>query len=129
MTQVLDSLATQCRLHILSNYRVEMDIGVYAQEYGRKQPVVFTVEVWTELPDVRTTNGNDCWDYAVIAPMIDEISRSTKLRLQEDLHEALFSKLFADKRVRACRILTQKTAVYENGACAGVQTFRFNPCR
>ncbi|MDO4936534.1 MAG: dihydroneopterin aldolase, partial [Sutterellaceae bacterium] len=98
-------------------------IGVYDEEKGHTQPVIFTVDVWVPLTD----EAQNYWDYTTVVKAVDAIAKSGHIGLQEEIHEALFQALFADDNVCAVRILTKKTKALSGGAAAAVETFKFTP--
>ena len=123
MFESLESLTLNCRKLSIIDYRVDMHVGVYAQEKGHSQPVLFTVDVWV----ARTDDVENYWDYTTIVKAIDSIVASGHIGLQEEIHDALLNGLFADRRVKAARILTKKTKAVTYAAAAAVETFRINP--
>lgn len=128
MSRIFESLALACRKHTVADYRLMLPIGILDAEHGRLQEVLFTVDVWTALPQAPDPAGKTAfWDYTAIVRAIDAAAAArAHTALQEDLHEAVFASLFADSRVCAARVLTQKTAAWSNARAAAVETFRLN---
>ncbi len=123
MLPSLENLTLACRKLSILDYPVDMHIGVYDEEKGHTQPVVFTVDVWVSLTD----ETQNYWDYTTIVKAVDAIVASGHIGLQEEIHEALFEALFADDMVCAARILTKKTKALAGAAAAAVETFKFHP--
>ena len=125
---LLMQLLQTLRKCTLLDYRVDMAIGCLDEEYGRTQPVLFTVDVYTPLEPLGTPLTIDSvYDYSAVARAIDRVAARGHIELQESVHDALFIELFRDPRVRAACIRTAKTAAYANAAAACVETFRTNP--
>lgn len=119
----LENLTLACRKLSIVDYQVDMHVGVYEQEKGRTQPVVFTVDVWVEMSEA----GGNYWDYTAIVKAVDTLVASGHIDLQEEIHDSLLKALFADTHVCAARILTKKIKALPNAAAACVETFKFNP--
>lgn len=123
MSDSFDTLTLTCRKLSIIDYSVDMSVGVYDEEKRKTQNVVFTVDVWVPMAD----GADSYWDYTAIVQAVDAIVAGGHVGLQEEIHTLLFERLFADKRVRAVRILTKKTQALARAAAAAVETFRFNP--
>lgn len=124
MFESLESLTLNCRKLSIIDYQVDVHVGIYAQEKGHSQPVLFTVDVWVE----RSDTIKNYWDYTTIVKAINHLVASGRhIGLQEEIHDALLDTLFSDCRVKAARILTKKTKAVTYAAAAAVETFRINP--
>ena len=91
----------------LKNYRLPVEIGALAEEHGRTQPVVITIDVW-----VKKTNLNDdlaaAYDYRLLPQAVDNTVAEGHIELQETLVESIARRLLVNPRVAAVRVQSTK---------------------
>lgn len=119
MLQTPETLSALCRMCSILDYRVDMHIGLLDHERGHTQPVIFTIDVWSD--------PRAFYDYCAIVQAIEEVACGAHIDLQETVHERILERLLANPTVCAARIRTVKTDAFAHAAGASVQTFRMNP--
>jgi dihydroneopterin aldolase len=117
----------QCRRVFIKNYRLDMQIGIYEHEQGKKQEVLINIEFWVPLS--LTTPKNDAISEVVnhdfVRPGIQAIVDRGHINLQETLCDAVVALCLSHPVVVAARVSTEKREVYPDCECAGVEVFRF----
>ena len=106
----------------LKNYRLPVEIGALAEEHGRTQPVVITIDVW-----VKKTNLNDdldaAYDYRLLPQAVDNTVAEGHIELQETLVESIARRLLVNPRVAAVRVQSTKPEAYPNCDGLSAETF------
>lgn len=128
MSSVLtDPRLSDCRRLFVRNYEVRMNIGAYAAEKHAAQRVRFNIELF--IPLAISTPKRDSLDEIVNSDLILEAIQAIIARghihLQETLCDDIATRLLADARVRAVRVMTEKVDVYPSCDSVGVEVFRF----
>lgn len=100
--------------------KVEAEIGVYAHEYGRRQPLVIDVELDTVAASedrlAETVN------YEMIADVAKALAANGHWQLVETFAQRLGEAMFADARVSRARVRVEKpTALAPVAEAAGVE--------
>ncbi len=116
-------LALRCFKLTLKNYRLPAHIGALAEEHGRTQPVVVTIDVWVE----KTALHDDlaaAYDYRALPAAVDAVVAAGHVELQETLVEAAAETLMKDPRVQAVRVQSTKPEAYPNCDGISVEVFR-----
>lgn len=126
MSSLFETLSLTCRRILLEDLLVQMQIGAYAEEHGRTQPVLVTVEVW--LPFAHSTacedNLAEVYDYSMLPQIVENIATNGHVELQETLGDRILERLFADERVAAARVRTAKLNACVGAKAVAVETFR-----
>lgn len=106
----------------VSDYVIDCNIGVYAEEKGVTQKVRMTVDAYL-APGVRSTVDEmvEVPSYTDIIDAIAEITGRGHINLVETLAEDLATMLLRDKRIGGVRVLIEKL---ERGPVRGVEIFR-----
>jgi hypothetical protein len=82
MSSLFETLSLTCRRIILEDLQVDMEIGAHAEEHGRAQPVLVTIEVWVPFEYSTATGDNldEVYSYSVLSQIVTEtISEGKKL--------------------------------------------------
>lgn len=99
---------------------VPCSIGVYLREKGLER----RVRVNAELAVSEAVSGDDDFaevvNYETIVSGIKGITRAGHINLVETLAERIVDLCFADRRVRAVRVVVEKLDVYADAESVGV---------
>lgn len=116
--------ASAIRHLFIRNLVLDVEIGVYASEKGRKQPVRLNVDL--SVVDIRTLDDRleQVVDYAEIVARIRAIVAAGHINLAETLAEHIAATCLEDVRVRAARVRVEKLAVIDGAESAGVEIER-----
>ena len=103
-----------------------MEIGAHAEEHGRAQPVLVTIEVWVPFVYSTATGDNldEVYSYSVLSQIVTETISEGHIRLQETFGDRLLERILADKRVSAARVKTAKLHACTGAKAVAVETFR-----
>jgi dihydroneopterin aldolase len=106
----------------VSDYVIDCNIGVYAEEKGVTQKVRMTVDAYL-APGVRSTVDEmvEVPSYTDIIDAIAEITGRGHINLVETLAEELAATLLGDDRIGGVRVLIEKL---ERGPVRGVEIYR-----
>lgn len=99
-----------------------MEIGALAEEHGRTQPVVITIDVWV----TKTVLNDDlaaAYDYRLLPQAVDNTVAEGHIELQETLVESIARRLMVNPRVAAVRVQSTKPEAYPNCDGLSVETF------
>jgi dihydroneopterin aldolase len=121
---VAEADAPACRILVTKVFvrglKIEAEIGVYAHEQGRRQPLVVDIELdvaaagWRALAD--TVN------YESIAQAARDIAAAGHIGLVESFAQTLAEACFAEPRVLRARVRVEKPqALAPAAAAAGVE--------
>lgn len=114
-----------CRRLFLSNYEVNINIGVHAHEKTGEQRVLINVDLY--IPLALSTPSGDLLDEVVDYDFMREtITRRTAqghIHLQETLCDDVAREMLAHPKVRAVRVSTSKPDVYPDCDAVGVEVF------
>ena len=130
MSSLFETLSLTCRRIILEDLQVDMEIGAHAEEHGRTQPVLVTIEVWVPFEYSTATGDNldEVYSYSVLPQIVTETISEGHIRLQETLQkrvcDRLLERILADKRVSAARVKTAKLHACIGAKAVAVETFR-----
>ncbi|MBN9247060.1 MAG: dihydroneopterin aldolase [Hyphomicrobium sp.] len=104
------------------DFVVDCNVGVYAEEQGVTQKVRFTVEARLQK-DVFSVEDEmvEVPSYADIIDIIIALARGGHINLVETFAEKIASKVLADKRIAAVRVVLEKL---ERGPLRGVEIIR-----
>jgi len=115
-----------CRRVFIRNFRLDMQIGIYAHEQNKKQQVVVNVEFWVPLLSTtpKTDSIKEVVNHDFVRLGIQEIVNRGHINLQETLCDAIAELCLAHPAVVATRVSTEKREVYPDCECAGIEVFR-----
>jgi len=104
----------------VTGLKVEAEIGVYAHEKGRAQPLVVDVEL--DVPSAGTRKLVDTVNYEMVGEAARAIVAEGHISLVEDFAERLARACLADARVMRARVRVEKPmALAPHAAAAGVE--------
>jgi dihydroneopterin aldolase len=99
---------------------LEAEVGVYAHERGRLQPLVVDVEL--DVAAAGFERLGDTVNYETIAAAARELAASGHIELVEVFAERLAARCFDDPRVTRARVRVEKPhALAPDAAAAGVE--------
>ncbi|HEY2659082.1 MAG TPA: dihydroneopterin aldolase [Caulobacteraceae bacterium] len=100
--------------------RIEAEIGIYAHEHGRKQPLVIDVEL--EIAAASCEHIADTLNYELVVTRAQQIADAGHLKLIETFAERLAQACLEDERVTQVRVRVEKPeALAPRAAAAGVE--------
>jgi dihydroneopterin aldolase len=100
--------------------KIAAEIGVYAHERGRAQPLVVDVEL--TLGDQRIEVLADTVNYERVATRARDIAALGHIELVEDYADRLARACLDDPRVRRVRVRVEKLEALPGAEAAGVET-------
>lgn len=104
----------------VTGLKVEAQIGVYAHEKGKGQPLVVDVEL--DVPISGATRLADTVNYESVGEAARAIAAEGHILLVEDFAERLARACLADPRVTRARVRVEKPqALAPHAAAAGVE--------
>jgi dihydroneopterin aldolase len=104
----------------VTGLKVEAEIGVYAHEKGRAQPLVVDVEL--DVPAAGARRLADTVNYETIVQSAQAIAAEGHIGLVEQFAERLAQACLADPRVTRARVRVEKPlALAPHAAAAGVE--------
>ncbi len=126
MSSIFETLTLTCRRIVLEDLQVDMEIGAHAEEHGRTQPVLVTIEAWVPFKYSTATGDNldEVYSYSVLSQIVTETVSEGHIRLQETFGDRLLDRILADKRVAAARVKTAKLHACVGAKAVAVETFR-----
>ena len=98
---------------------IEVEIGLYAHERGRRQPLVIDVEL--DLAPTWVAGIRDTVNYEGIAQRALAIAAEGHVDLVETFAERLARDCLCDRRVRRVRVRVEKPEAIADAAAAGVE--------
>lgn len=106
--------------------RLEAEVGVYASEHGRKQPVVISLEaeVASEAAHPDADLGHAV-NYAALAETVRQVVGRRHHELLEDLAQELADTMFADPRIVRIALKVDKLTALDDAASVGVSYERW----
>ena len=106
----------------VSDFMVDCNVGVYAEEQGVTQKVAFTVEARL-APQVHSAKDEmvEVPSYADVIDYIVSLARGGHINLVETFAERIAANCLKDKRITAVRVKLQKL---ERGPLRGVEIIR-----
>lgn len=126
MSSLFETLSLTCRRIVLEDLRADMQIGAYAQEHGRTQPVLVTLEVWVPFKFSTATNDDleEIYSYSTLRRIVQDVVAGGHIQLQETFGDILLDRILSDRRVAAARVKTAKLNAYPDAKSVAVETFR-----
>lgn len=117
---------SDCRRLFLRNYRVNANIGVHAFEKQGTQNLLINVELYVPLAQTtpKADDLSEVVDYDFIRSTIAKRISRGHIELQETLCDDIMTDMLAHPLVRAARVSTAKTDVYDDCDAVGVEVFK-----
>ena len=107
---------------ILTNLYLDMEIGVYKQEYGVTQEVLVSVEAKVKLTNKNIEDDIDnVLNYATIKDKIEAIAAEGHIHLVESFADKILTHCMDDKRITEMKVRVEKTEIFENAEKVGVE--------
>lgn len=106
--------------------RLEAEVGVYASEHGRKQPI--TVSLEAEVDETATAPDADLThavNYAALAETVRQVVASQHHELLEDLVQHIAGVIFKDPRVKRLKLVIDKLTALDDADSVGVSYERW----
>ena len=104
----------------VTGLKVEAEIGVYAHEKGRPQPLVVDVEL--DVPTAGIERLSDTVNYEMVGEAARAIAAEGHIGLVETFAERLARACLADSRVMRARVRVEKPlALAPHATAAGVE--------
>ncbi len=102
---------------------VETDIGVYAEEHGRKQRVSFTITAEICIPKSVNDDLQETVSYDMIVQHVLKNTQGAHINLLETLAENVARDCLGEKRVKKIAVRAEKLDIYPF-AVPGVEIIR-----
>jgi dihydroneopterin aldolase len=127
MSALLDPRLTDCRRIFVREVMLEARIGIHPSERAAPQRVVLNVDLFVPLALSTPIDDriDEVVDYDFIRTIIRQRIERDHINLQETLVDDLARTLLAHPAVRAVRVASEKTEVYEDVEAVGVEVFLF----
>lgn len=104
----------------VTGLKVDAEIGVYAHEKGRAQPLIADVEL--DVPAAGVEKLSDTVNYETILTAARDIAAEGHIQLVEAFAERLARACLADPRVMRARVRVEKPlALAPHATAAGVE--------
>ena len=115
-----------CRRLFLSNFEVNMNIGVHDFEKKGEQRVIVNVDLYVPLTQntPQSDELHEVVDYDFMRQTIADIIAIGHIQLQETLCDEIAARMLAHPLVFATRVSTEKPDVYLDCKSVGVEIFR-----
>lgn len=115
-----------CRRLFLSNFEVNMNIGVHDFEKKGEQRVIVNVDLYVPLTQntPQSDELHEVVDYDFMRQTIADIIAIGHIQLQETLCDEIAARMLAHPLVFATRVSTEKPDVYPDCKSVGVEIFR-----
>ncbi len=115
-----------CRRLFLSNFEVNMNIGVHDFEKKGEQRVIVNVDLYVPLTQntPQADELHEVVDYDFMRQTIADIIAVGHIQLQETLCDEIATRMLAHPFVFATRVSTEKPDVYPDCKSVGVEIFK-----
>ena len=107
----------------LDRLSLRAQMGVYAHEKGRTQPLVVSIRAWARL-SLEDDALSQTIDYNAFADAARELAETGHFQLIETYVEALADALMRDERLQMLDVRAEKPEAVLGAAAAGVAIFR-----
>ena len=116
-----------CRRVFIKNFRLDMQIGIYAHEQNKKQYVLVNIEFWVPLSKCTPSQDliSEVVNHDFVRPGIQAFISQGHINLQETLCDKIIALCLEHPLVVAARVTTEKREVYPDCESAGVEVFKF----
>ena len=106
---------------ILTDYQIDVDIGIHDFEIGNKQPMLLDITLEVDASVAQTDEISDTLDYDFLRHEISDLVGSRRFNLQETLAKAILAICKGDPRVLKAKVYLRKTSVYRDAGSIGVE--------
>lgn len=106
---------------ILTDYQLNLDIGIHDFEIGTKQPMLVDITLEVDDDMANTDDISDTVDYDFLRDKISELIKSKRFNLQETLAKNILQICKSDPRVKKAKVYLRKTSVYPDAGSVGVE--------
>lgn len=110
----------------LERLKLRAQLGVYAHERGRSQPLVVSVRAWARISPTQD-DLSETIDYNMFAHAARELGAERHFDLVESYIAALADRVMADSRIVAAEVRAEKPEAIAGAAGAGAAVFRARP--
>lgn len=126
LPQARPSLAGERMSVRVRQLRLEAEVGIYASEHGRKQPITLDMEADVSA-DASRPNGalDEAVNYAALAEIARQIVGARHHDLLEDLAQEIADTIFRDPRITRLSISIDKLTALEDADSVGVSLERW----
>ena len=121
--------ARHIRHVFLHDMVLELQIGVYAEEHGRKQRVRISVDLGVTEVAGATDSLATVVDYSAVADKVRAIALAGHVKLVETLAERIAVSCLEDERIVSVRVRIEKLDAFADIGAAGVEIERIRPAR
>ena len=107
---------------LIKDLTLDLQLGYYDFEKGKKQKVKFNLEV--SYQDKNPTNDKDIKsivNYSKIVKLIEKLVKNKHYNFLETLAEDVFDELFVDKRIDKIILQIEKLEILKQCTSAGIQ--------
>ena len=107
---------------LIKDLTLDLQLGYYDFEKGKKQKVKFNLEVGYQ--DKNPTNDKDIKsivNYSNIVKLIEKLVKNKHYNFLETLAEDVFDELFADKRIDKIILQIEKLEILKQCTSVGIQ--------
>ena len=107
---------------LIKDLTLDLQLGYYDFEKGKKQKVKFNLEVGYQ--DKNPTNDKDIKsivNYSKIVKLIEKLVKNKHYNFLETLAEDVFDELFVDKRIDKIILQIEKLEILKQCTSAGIQ--------
>ena len=107
---------------LIKDLTLDLQLGYYDFEKGKKQKVKFNLEVGYQ--DKNPTNDKDIKsivNYSKIVKLIEKLVKNKHYNFLETLAEDVFDELFADKRIDKIILQIEKLEILKQCTSVGIQ--------
>lgn len=105
----------------LRELKIYAQIGHFEWEQRIKQPVIFNIELTTDVSKAaKSSNLDDSIDYVILAKRVEDFVTSKAFHLLENLVEEVAALILEEFRISSVRIGVSKFAILPNAKEAGI---------
>lgn len=115
-----------CNVIFARGLRLDMHVGIYDHERGRKQPVLIDIEIY--LDDARRWTRDDIREtfaYDEIGSRIEAVAGRQHFELLETFLELVAADFMSVDIVHGITLSIEKPGILKNAQSAGVRITRF----
>lgn len=109
----------------IHNLRTRCRIGVWARERKKKQDVILSIDLVTDLRKAgQGDRFQDAVDYHDLEKRVLRLAENSRYQLVEALAEAVASLCLKDKRIVEARVRVEKPAASKRAKSVGMEILR-----
>lgn len=106
---------------ILTDYQVNVDIGIHDFEIGNAQPMLVDITLDVDDTIAQIDELSATVDYDFLRNEITALVSSRRFNLQETLAKEILKICKQDERVLKAKVYLRKTSVYQDAGSIGVE--------